>query len=203
MLAVLLEHRGICLDCLAEKVKLSLDEVMAGLRRTQGTALLAFVTRACVVCSRKSLVSYVRDSAVVHGPGALADSGKAEAVDDDHTDCADVEVRPIGSRQDDPEDGACAMSVSRLGQRSSTVTSGAFGESAGRHSNDGFRGDHRSTAPAADLPELHGRTLVLQAEDDVLDPAPRPEAALDRRDLQHVGMILKLADAQGTGESHA
>ena len=82
VVAVLVEHSGICLDCLAEKAKLSLDRVMVAVRRTQTEVLLAFVTRACALCSRKSLVTYVRDRVVArNSPFNLAGPEKAPAAD--------------------------------------------------------------------------------------------------------------------------
>src|SRR5262249_25469302 len=59
VVAVLVEHGGLCPDCLAEKAKLSLDRGMVAVRRTQSDVLLAFVTPARALCSRKSLVTHV------------------------------------------------------------------------------------------------------------------------------------------------
>ena len=75
VVAVLVEHGGLCLDCLAEKAKLSLDRVMVAVRRTQSDVLLAFVTRACALCSRKSLVTYVRDRLAARNPFSPAAPG--------------------------------------------------------------------------------------------------------------------------------
>ena len=63
--SVLLEHNGVCFDCLAENAQLSLNDVMASVRRMQVDFLLAFTTRTCELCSRKSLVGYVRDRYVL------------------------------------------------------------------------------------------------------------------------------------------
>jgi hypothetical protein len=62
---VLLEHDGVCFDCLAENAQVSLNDVMASVRRMQVGFLLAFTTRSCEVCSRKSLVGYVRERYVL------------------------------------------------------------------------------------------------------------------------------------------
>jgi hypothetical protein len=63
--SVLLEHNGVCFDCLAENAQVSLNDVMASVRRMQVGFLLAFTTRSCEVCSRKSLVGYVRERYVL------------------------------------------------------------------------------------------------------------------------------------------
>jgi hypothetical protein len=197
VLAVLMEHHGICLDCLAEKVKLALDEVMVAVRRTRGDVLLAFVTRACVVCSRKSLVSYIRDRVVPDGPDTPAGSGEAEAVDDDHA--AEHEVEPASSNpggcRGRPQDEARRMPVRVLSQRSSALTSGHFGAPASRQAPaDTSRAQRHSPAAALDLHELDGRRLVLRGDNDTTDIAEPP---LDGRQLRHVGMILKLAEVEG------
>ena len=63
--SVLLEHNGVCFDCLAENAQISLNDVMASVRRMQVDFLLAFTTRSCDLCSRKSLVGYVRERYVL------------------------------------------------------------------------------------------------------------------------------------------
>lgn len=63
--SVLLDHNGVCFDCLAERANVSLNDVMASVRRMQVDFLLAFTTRSCEVCTRKSLVGYVRDRYVL------------------------------------------------------------------------------------------------------------------------------------------
>jgi len=63
--SVLIEHNGVCFDCLAEHASVSLNDVMASVRRMQVDFLLAFTTRACELCARKSLVGYVRDRYVL------------------------------------------------------------------------------------------------------------------------------------------
>jgi hypothetical protein len=63
--SVLLDHNGVCFDCLAECARVSLNDVMSSVRRMQVDFLLAFTTRSCEVCSRKSLVGYVRDRYVL------------------------------------------------------------------------------------------------------------------------------------------
>jgi hypothetical protein len=200
VLAVLMEYRGICLDCLAEKVKLALDEVMVAVRRTRGDVLLAFVTRPCVVCSRKSLVSFIRDRVVADGPGTPAGSGKAGAADDDHA--AEHEVAPAssnpGGRRGGPQDETRGMPVRVLSQRSSALTSGHFGAPASRQApGDASRAQRHSPAAALDLHELDGRRLVLRGDNDTTDTAPHAEPPLDGRQLRHVGMILKLAEVEG------
>jgi hypothetical protein len=62
---VLLEHNGVCFDCLAENTQMSLNDVMASFQRMRVDFLLAFTTRKCELCSRKSLVGYVRERYVL------------------------------------------------------------------------------------------------------------------------------------------
>jgi hypothetical protein len=63
--SVLLEHNGVCFDCLAENAEVSVNDVMSSFRRMQVGFLLAFTTRTCELCSRKSLVGYVRERYVL------------------------------------------------------------------------------------------------------------------------------------------
>jgi hypothetical protein len=63
--SVLLDHNGVCFDCLAEHASVSLNDVMSSVRRMQVDFLLAFTTRTCEMCARKSLVGYVRDRYVL------------------------------------------------------------------------------------------------------------------------------------------
>ena len=59
--SILLKHDGVCFECVSENASVSLNEVMASVRRMQVDYLLAFTTRACGICTRKSLVGYVRE----------------------------------------------------------------------------------------------------------------------------------------------
>jgi hypothetical protein len=62
---VLLDHDGVCFDCLAEQARMTLNDVMSSVRRMQVSFLLAFTTRKCQLCGHKALVGYVRDRFVL------------------------------------------------------------------------------------------------------------------------------------------
>ncbi len=81
--AVLVEHSGVCFDCLAERAQLSVNEVMVVVRRHQRDVFLAFATRACALCLRKSLVAYMRHRLTAHArhtPAAWAEAETAREV---------------------------------------------------------------------------------------------------------------------------
>jgi len=75
---VLAEHGGLCFDCLAEKARMSLNEVMVLVRRHQRDVLLGFTSRACGLCLRKSLVAFMRERLTAPASPTLTGWGDAE-----------------------------------------------------------------------------------------------------------------------------